>query len=389
MPVLNSITEISKDMTEWRRYLHSIPELSFNEIKTAKFISSKLSEWGIKHEKNIAKTGIVAQIKGKKGNSTKTIGLRADIDALPIHENNNIEYKSTHKGVSHKCGHDGHTTLLLGAAKYLSENPDFDGTVNFIFQPAEEGGGGANEMIKDGLLEKFPMSQVFGMHNWPDIPKGKFSICSGPIMAAVNTIQIKITGRGGHAAMPHQTIDPIIISSQIVTALQTITSRTIDPIETIVLSITQFHSGTTHNIIPDEVFLEGTLRTFSKDVENKAIKRIKEITENIAKSFLAKSEVSILDGYPATINSQKETDIASNIASEIVGKENVESNMKPIMGSEDFSFMLNKIPGAFIFVGQGDEKHNKPCHHAEYDFNDEILPIGTSYWIKLVKNLLK
>ena len=189
--------------------------------------------------------------------------------------------------------------------------------------------------------------------------------------------------------MPHQTIDPIIISSQIVTALQTITSRTIDPIETIVLSITQFHSGTTHNIIPDEVFLEGTLRTFSKDVENKAIKRIKEITENIAKSFLAKSEVSILDGYPATINSQKETDIASNIASEIVGKENVESNMKPIMGSEDFSFMLNKIPGAFIFVGQGDEKHNKPCHHAEYDFNDEILPIGTSYWIKLVKNLLK
>ena len=389
MPVLNSITEISKDMTEWRRYLHSIPELSFNEIKTAKFISSKLSEWGIKHEKNIAKTGIVAQIKGKKGNSTKTIGLRADIDALPIHENNNIEYKSTHKGVSHKCGHDGHATLLLGAAKYLSENPDFDGTVNFIFQPAEEGGGGANEMIKDGLLEKFPMSQVFGMHNWPDIPKGKFSICSGPIMAAVNTIQIKITGRGGHAAMPHQTIDPIIISSQIVTALQTITSRTIDPIETIVLSITQFHSGTTHNIIPDEVFLEGTLRTFSKDVENKAIKRIKEITENIAKSFLAKSEVSILDGYPATINSQKETDIASNIASEIVGKENVESNMKPVMGSEDFSFMLNKIPGAFIFVGQGDEKHNKPCHHAEYDFNDEILPIGTSYWIKLVKNLLK
>ncbi len=389
MPVLNSITEISKDMTEWRRYLHSIPELSFNEIKTAKFISSKLSEWGIKHEKNIAKTGIVAQIKGNKGNSTKTIGLRADMDALPIHENNNIEYKSTHKGVAHKCGHDGHTTLLLGAAKYLSENPDFDGTVNLIFQPAEEGGGGANEMIKDGLLEKFPMSQVFGMHNWPDIPKGKFSICSGPIMAAVNTIQIKITGRGGHAAMPHQTIDPIIISSQIVTALQTITSRTIDPIETIVLSITQFHSGTTHNIIPDEVFLEGTLRTFSKDVENKAIKRIKEITENIAKSFLAKSEVSILDGYPATINSQKETDIASNIASEIVGKENVESNMKPIMGSEDFSFMLNKIPGAFIFVGQGDEKHNKPCHHAEYDFNDEILPIGTSYWIKLVKNLLK
>ena len=389
MPVLNSITEISKDMTEWRRYLHSIPELSFNEIKTAKFISSKLSEWGIKHEKNIAKTGIVAQIKGNKGNSTKTIGLRADMDALPIHENNNIEYKSTHKGVAHKCGHDGHTTLLLGAAKYLSENPDFDGTVNLIFQPAEEGGGGANEMIKDGLLEKFPMSQVFGMHNWPDIPKGKFSICSGPIMAAVNTIQIKITGKGGHAAMPHQTIDPIIISSQIVTALQTITSRTIDPIETIVLSITQFHSGTTHNIIPDEVFLEGTLRTFSKDVENKAIKRIKEITENIAKSFLAKSEVSILDGYPVTINSQKETDIASNIASEIVGKENVESNMKPIMGSEDFSFMLNKIPGAFIFVGQGDEKHNKPCHHAEYDFNDEILPIGTSYWIKLVKNLLK
>ncbi len=389
MPILNSITEISKSMTEWRRYLHSIPELSFNEIKTSKFISSKLTEWGIKHQTNIAKTGIVAQIKGNKGNSSKTIGLRADMDALPIEEPNNFEYKSIHKGASHKCGHDGHTTLLLGAAKYLSENPDFDGTVNFIFQPAEEGGGGANEMIKDGLLKKFPMSQVFGMHNWPDIPKGKFSICSGPIMAAVKTIQIRIIGRGGHAAMPHQTIDPIIIGSHIVNALQTISSRTIDPIETIVLSITQFHSGTTHNIIPDEVFLEGTLRTFSIDVEEKAITRIKEITDNIGKSFLAKSEVLILDGYPTTINSKNETDIASKIAAEIVGKENVESNMKPIMGSEDFSFMLNNVPGAFIFIGQGDQNHNKPCHHAEYDFNDEILSLGTSYWVKLVQHLLK
>ncbi len=389
MPILNSITEISKSMTEWRRYLHSIPELSFNEIKTSKFISSKLTEWGIKHQTNIAKTGIVAQIKGNKGNSSKTIGLRADMDALPIEEPNNFEYKSIHKGASHKCGHDGHTTLLLGAAKYLSENPDFDGTVNLIFQPAEEGGGGANEMIKDGLLKKFPMSQVFGMHNWPDIPKGKFSICSGPIMAAVKTIQIKIIGRGGHAAMPHQTIDPIIIGSHIVNALQTISSRTIDPIETIVLSITQFHSGTTHNIIPDEVFLEGTLRTFSIDVEEKAINRIKEITDNIGKSFLAKSEVLIFDGYPTTINSKNETDIASKIAAEIVGKENVESNMKPIMGSEDFSFMLNNVPGAFIFIGQGDQNHNKPCHHAEYDFNDEILSLGTSYWVKLVQHLLK
>ena len=389
MPVLNSITKIANDMTEWRRFLHSIPELSFNEHKTSNFISSKLKEWGIKHHTKIAKTGIVAQIKGNKGNSNKTIGLRADIDALPIEENNDFEYRSTHKGASHKCGHDGHTALLLGAAKYLSENPDFDGTVNLIFQPAEEGGGGANEMIKDGLLEKFPMSQIFGMHNWPDIPKGKFSICPGPIMAAVNTIQIRIKGFGGHAAMPHQTIDPIIVGSHIVSALQTISSRTIDPIDTIVLSITQFHAGTTHNIIPDDVFLEGTLRTFSEKVKLKAIERIKEISSNISKSFLASSKVEFLDGYPATVNSENETNIAANIAAEIVGNKNVESNMKPIMGSEDFSFMLNKVPGSFIFIGAGDKDHNRPCHHAEYDFNDEILPIGTSYWIKLVQYLLK
>ena len=389
MAILNSVTKISNEMKEWRRHLHSIPELSFNELKTSEFISSKLKEWGIKHKTNIAKTGIVAQIKGNKGSSAKSIGLRADIDALPIQENNDFIYKSTHKGVSHKCGHDGHTTLLLGAAKHLSENPDFDGIVNLIFQPAEEGGGGANEMIKDGLLEEFPMSQVFGMHNWPDIPKGKFSICSGPIMAAVDTIQINIKGLGGHAAMPHQTIDPIIIGSQIVSALQTISSRTIDPLETIVLSVTQFHSGTTHNIIPDDVFLEGTLRTFSKEVQILAIKKIREITTNITKAFSANAEISIFDGYPSTVNHKNETKIATEIASEIVGSENVDFNMKPIMGSEDFSFMLNKVPGAFIFVGQGDENHNRPCHHAEYDFNDDILPIGTSYWIKLVQRILK
>ena len=389
MPVLNSIADMSKEMTEWRRHLHSIPELCFKEHKTAEFISSKLKEWGIKHQTKIAKTGIVAQIKGNKGNSNKTIGLRADIDALPIQEPNNFEYKSTHEGASHKCGHDGHTTLLLGAAKYLSENPDFDGTVNLIFQPAEEGGGGANEMIKDGLLEKYPMSKVYGMHNWPDVPKGKFSICPGPIMAAVDTIQLNIIGRGGHAAMPHQTIDPIIVGAQIVSALQTIPSRTIDPIDTIVLSVTQFHAGTTHNVIPDDVFIEGTLRTFSKKIREQAIKRIKEISDNLAKSFGANADVIILDGYPATVNNDAESIVAADTASEIVGKENVEYNMRPIMGSEDFSFMLNNVPGAFIFIGQGDDEHKVACHHQQYDFNDEILPIGSSYWVKLVQNLLK
>ena len=388
MPILNSIAKISDQMTEWRRYLHTIPELSYKEFKTSKFISSKLKEWNIEHETGIAKTGIVAKIKGNKGNSEKAIGLRADIDALPIEEKNDINHKSTHQGVSHKCGHDGHTTFLLGAAKYLSENPDFDGTVYLIFQPAEEGGAGADSMIKDGLFEKYPMSQIFGMHNWPDSPKGTFSICSGPIMAAVNTIQIKIKGKGGHAAMPHQTIDPIITGSQIISALQTISSRTINPMENIVLSITQFHGGTTHNIIPDEVFLEGSLRTLSDKIKDMAIYRIKEISNNIAKSFSASSEVFIQDGYPATVNARNESNIASDVASQIVGEKNVNSNMTPIMGSEDFSFMLNKIPGAFIFIGQGDKEHNKPCHHSSYDFNDEILSTGTSYWIKLVQSIL-
>ena len=264
MAILNSIAKMKTEMTQWRKYLHTIPELGFKEFKTSEFICNKLDEWGISYEKNIAKTGIVAQITGNKGNSDNAIGLRADIDALPIQEKNSFEHKSTNEGVSHKCGHDGHTTLLLGAAKYLSENPDFNGKVNLIFQPAEEGGGGADVMIKEGLLEKYPMSKVFGMHNWPETPIGKFSICSGPIMAAVNTVQIKVKGKGGHAAMPHQAIDPIIVSSQIISALQTISSRTLDPLDNIVLSITQFHAGTTHNVIPDEVFLEGTLRTLNE-----------------------------------------------------------------------------------------------------------------------------
>ena len=389
MPVLNSISKMSEEMTTWRRSLHKIPEIGLKEYKTAEFISNKLTEWGITHHTKIAKTGIVAVIKGNKGKSSKSIGLRADIDALPIEEKNNFEYKSINPGVSHKCGHDGHTTLLLGAAKHLAENPDFDGTVNLIFQPAEEGQGGADLMIKDGLFEKFPMSMVFGMHNWPEIPVGKFGICKGPIMAGANTLQIRIKGFGGHAAMPHQTIDPIIIGSQIVSSLQTITSRSMDPMDNIVLSITQFHGGTTHNIIPDDVFIEGSLRTLSNKSKNMAINRIKEISSNIANSFSAKAEVEIDIGYPVTNNSKNETNIAADIASEIVGEENVNRNMTPVMGSEDFSFMLNKIPGAYICIGQKDKNHNIPVHNAEYDFNDEILSIGTSYWVKLVHNLLK
>ena len=389
MAILNSILNLSKEMVEWRQYLHTIPELGLKEFKTSEFISNKLKEWNISHECKIAETGIVATIKGKKGNSSKSIGLRADIDALPIDEKNEFNYKSKHKGISHKCGHDGHTTLLLGAAKHLSENPDFDGTVHLIFQPAEEGIGGADIMIDEGLFKKYPMDMVYGMHNWPDLPIGQFSVCNGPIMAAANTIQIKIKGRGGHAAMPHQTIDPIIIASNIVNSLQTISSRNIDPLDSIVLSITQFHSGTTHNIIPDEVFLEGSLRTLNNKTKEYAYNKIKDITNNISKGFSAVADVNIDKGYPVTINSPKETIIAANSAAEIVGKENVDTNMTPVMGSEDFSFMLNKVPGSYICIGQKDSEHMSAVHSSDYDFNDKILPIGVSYWIKLVHNILK
>ena len=382
MPILNSISQMKEEMTKWRQDLHQIPELGFEEFKTSEFIENKLKEWGVKHSTKIGKTGIVAQIIGVKGNSKASIGLRADIDALPIEELNDFNYKSKNKGVSHKCGHDGHTSMLLGAVKYLSENPNFNGVVNFIFQPAEEGQGGARVMIEEGLFKKFPMEQVFGMHNWPEVEKGKFSICSGPIMAGANTIQIKITGFGGHAAMPHQTIDPIIVGSHIVTALQTVSSRTINPMDNIVLSITQFHAGTTHNIIPNEVFLEGSLRTLSDSTKETAVKKIDEIVKNIAKGFSAEAEFSIDKGYPVTVNSEKETEVVSNVASELVGNNNVNSSMTPIMGSEDFSFMLNTIPGAYICIGQKDKNHNKPVHNAEYDFNDDILTLGTTYWGK-------
>ena len=388
MPILNRISEMYDEMVVWRKHLHKNPELGFEEHETAKFISKKLEEWNIKHHTGIGKTGIVAIIEGKNNSNSKSIGLRADIDALPIQEKNNFEYKSVNEGISHKCGHDGHTTLLLGAAKYLSENNNFNGTVNLIFQPAEEGHGGADIMIQDGLFKNFPMSMVFGLHNWPEIELGKFGICKGPIMAGANTIQIRIKGYGGHAAMPHQTIDPIIIGSQIVSSLQTISSRSIDPMENIVLSITQFHSGTTHNIIPDDVFLEGSLRTLSEKTKELAINRIEQISKNIAKSYGAKAEVYIEKGYPVTINSNDETDLAVHAASEIVGKNNVDTNMTPVMGSEDFSFMLNKVPGSYICIGQKDKDHNVPVHNAEYDFNDKMLPIGTSYLIKLVQNLL-
>ena len=389
MAVLNSILNLSKEMVEWRRHLHTIPELGLKEFKTSEFISNKLKEWNIQHECKMAETGIVATIKGKKGNSSKSIGLRADIDALPIEEKNDFNHKSKHKGISHKCGHDGHTTLLLGAAKHLSENQDFNGTVHLIFQPAEEGIGGADIMINEGLFKKYPMDMVYGMHNWPELPIGQFSVCNGPIMAAANTIQIKIKGKGGHAAMPHQTIDPIIIASNIVNSLQTISSRNIDPLDSIVLSITQFHSGTTHNIIPDEVFLEGSLRTLNNKTKEYAYNKIKDISNNISKGFSAVADVSIDKGYPVTINSSEETAIAANSAAEIVGQENVNTNMTPVMGSEDFSFMLNKVPGSYICIGQKDSEHTSAVHSSDYDFNDKVIPIGVSYWIKLVQNILK
>jgi amidohydrolase len=387
MAVINRIAEFHADMTEWRRDLHAHPEIGLEETRTSAVVQERLKSFGVDEIiTGMAKTGVVGVIRS--GSGDRAIGLRADMDALPIHEETGLPYASQNPGVMHACGHDGHTTMLLGAAKYLAETRNFDGTVYVIFQPAEENLGGGQIMVKDGLFERCPMEKVFGLHNWPVTPSGTFLWRVGPVMAAVAQIEITITGRGAHGAHPEHGVDPVVVASQIVTALQTIVARTIDATESGVVTIGSIHGGFTHNVIPETVQMKGTARWFSPKIGDRLEAGVRRLTAGIAESFGAKADVEFNRVYPATVNDEEATELARTAASAVVGEQRVEHMVRPTMGGEDFSFMLNAKQGAYLMLGGGRGKDDFMVHHPRYDFNDEILPIGASYWASLAEQLL-
>jgi hippurate hydrolase len=385
MPIVNRIAEFHDDMTRWRREIHAHPETAFEERQTSEFVAARLAEFGIEVHRGLAGTGLVGTLKGRGGEG-RAIALRADMDALHIHEKNGFAHASKNEGKMHACGHDGHTTMLLGAARYLAETRNFNGTVHFIFQPAEENEGGGRVMVEEGLFEKFPVEAVFGMHNWPGLPVGQAVVRPGPMMAAFDIFEIAVKGKGAHAAMPHQGIDPVPIAAQIVGGLQTITSRTVNPLESAVVSVTQIHGGDTWNVIPDEVVLRGTVRTFQPEIGEMVEARMRRIAESTAAAYGASVACRYERRYPPTINSPEETELAAAALAEIVGEGNVRRDVPPNMGSEDFAFMLQAKPGSYIWIGNGEK--GASLHNPGYDFNDEILPIGASYWARLVERTL-
>lgn len=386
MPIVNRLADLADEITAWRRDIHENPEVLYETVRTAGKVAELLESFGVDEvTTGIGKTGVVGVIKGRNGGSGKAIGLRADMDALPIAEATGKPYASKTPGKMHACGHDGHTAMLLGAAKYLAETRNFDGTVVVIFQPAEEGGAGAKAMIDDGLMTRWPMDEVYGMHNYPGMPIGEFAIRKGPIMAATDEFRIEITGKGGHAAKPHETIDPIVVGSKMVSALQTIASRNANPLESVVVSVTVFEAGNAFNVIPQSALLRGTVRSLNPDVRDLAEDRMTAIVKSIADAFDAKAELHFRRGYPVTANHDDQTDFAAEIAEGIAGMGKVNRNIAPMMGGEDFSYMLEERPGAFIFAGNGD---SAGLHHPEYDFNDDLIPVGCSYWVKLVETAM-
>ena len=388
MPIVNRVADLQPDIQAWRRDIHQHPELLYDVHRTAAFVAERLREFGCDEVvTGLGRTGVVGVIKGRKPagkRDIKVIGLRADMDALPVEEETDLPYASTTKGLMHACGHDGHTAMLLGAARYLSETRNFAGDAVVIFQPAEEGGAGAAAMIKDGLMDRFGIDQVYGMHNGPGIPVGSFAIRQGPIMAATDSIDIRIEGHGGHAARPHKCIDSVLVGAQLITALQSIVSRNVDPLDSAVVSMCEFHAGNARNVIPQTAELRGTVRTLTEAVRSLVEKRVREVVAGVAQITGAKIDLVYERGYPVTVNHAAQTDVATRVAKEIAGDGNVHET-QPMMGAEDFSYMLEARPGAFIFCGNG---NSAGLHHPAYNFNDEAIVYGTSYWIKLVENKL-
>jgi len=382
MPIVNRVADLHKDITAWRRDLHAHPELLYDVHRTAASVADKLKAFGCDEVvTGIGRTGVVGVIKGRKPGSD-VIGMRADMDALPILEANDLPYKSTVPGKMHACGHDGHTAMLLGAARYLTETRNFAGTAVVIFQPAEEGGAGGKAMVDDGMMDRFGIQQVYGMHNHPGMAIGSFGIKSGPTMAAADHIVIEIEGKGAHAARPHASVDTVLVGAQLVNQLQSIVSRNVDPLESAVVSICVFQAGSTDNVIPQTALLRGTARTLKPQVQDMVQKRMGEIVEGVARLYGATATLKYNRGYPVLNNHEREAGFAASVAGEIAGADKIDTTIPPVMGAEDFSFMLNERPGAFIFIGNGD---SAGLHHPAYNFNDDVIPYGTSYWVKLVE----
>jgi hippurate hydrolase len=387
MPIVNRVADLQPDIQAWRRDIHQHPELLYDVHRTAAFVADRLREFGCDEVvTGLGQTGVVGVIKGRKAadGEIKVIGLRADMDALPIEEQTNLPYASKNHGKMHACGHDGHTAMLLGAARYLAETRNFAGDAVVIFQPAEEGGAGGAAMVKDGLMERFGIDQVYGMHNGPGIPIGAFAIRPGPIMASTDEVDIKIEGHGGHAARPHKCVDSVLVGAQLITALQSIVARSIDPLESAVISICEFHAGNARNVIPQTAELKGTVRTLNPEVRALVEKRVREVVAGVAQITGARIDLHYKNNYPVTNNHAAQTEVARRVAKDVAGEANVHE-MPPLMGGEDFAYMLEARPGAFIFCGNGD---SAGLHHPAYNFNDEAIVYGTSYWIKLVENTL-
>jgi len=388
MPIINRIADFHPEMTEWRRDFHQHPELGFEEVRTSNIVAQKLRDFGVDEvHTGIATTGVVGVIRGS-GTSTRAIGFRADMDALPIEEATGHAWASTIPGKMHACGHDGHTSMLLGAAKYLAETRNFDGTVYLVFQPAEENLAGGEVMVKEGLFSRFPMERIFGMHNWPGAPAGTFLHASGPVMAAVANLEATITGRGAHGAMPHNGVDPVVIAAQIITALQSVVARNVNPLESGVITIAHVEGGHTFNVIPESVRLRGTARWFLPSVGDLLEEKFKAIVTGIATAMGGSATASFHRAYPATVNEAESTGIAAQAATTVVGEAKSLPLPQPTMGGEDFSFMLNECPGAYLFLGGGKGSGDAMVHHPLYDFNDEILPIGASWFATLAEQVL-
>ena len=385
MPVVNRIADHAAEITAWRRDLHANPELLYDVHRTAASVADRLRAFGCDEVvTGVGQTGVVGVIRGRKVGG-RTIGLRADMDALPIEEATGLPYASTAPGKMHACGHDGHTAMLLGAARYLAETRNFGGTAVVIFQPAEEGGAGGKAMVDDGLISRFGLGEVYGMHNYPGMPVGAFGIRPGPMMAAADYITIDIEGNGAHAARPHLGIDPVVVGAHMITAMQTVVSRNVDPLKSAVVSITMVQAGNTDNVIPQTVRLRGTARSLAEDVRALLEERLHAIVEHTAAAFGAKATLKYRRNYPVLVNHERQTEFAASVAKDIAGEGRVDTELPPMMGAEDFSFMLNERPGAFIWVGNGD---SAGLHHPKYNFNDEAIPFGTSYWVKLVETAL-
>jgi amidohydrolase len=393
MKLLDPIVSKAAEMAALRRDLHAHPELCFEEVRTADVVAAQLTAWGIPIHRGLGTTGVVGIVKA--GTSDRAIALRADMDALPMQERNSFAHTSQNPGKMHACGHDGHTAMLLGAAQYLAQHRDFDGTVYLVFQPAEEGGGGAREMIKDGLFEKFPVEAVFGMHNWPGSAAGTFAASTGPVMASSNEFKITVRGKGGHAAMPHNAVDPVVVACQLVLGFQTIISRNVKPIDAAVISVTMVHAGEATNVIPNHCELQGTVRTFSLEVLDQVEQRMRDMAEHTCAAAGASCDFEFVRNYPPTINSAAETEFARRVMASIVGEDKV-LVQEPTMGAEDFSFMLQAKPGCYSFIANGEGDHREmghgggPCmlHNPSYDFNDELLPLGATYWVRLAEQWL-